>query len=86
MEKVPDAEIPWNYDTPPEDVIALDTALTRLEKEDAEGYRLVLLRYYAGVTVPEAAQLTGSSVRTVERKWRFLHAWLARELDAPAAG
>ena len=65
-------------------MLALDAVLGRLEEKDADGHRLVMLRFYAGVTVPEAARLLGSPVRTVERKWRFLKAWLARELGAPA--
>jgi len=70
---------------PPEEILALDDALARLEAEDLEGHRLVLLRFFAGLSVPEIARTLGVSVSTVERKWRFLRAWLADRLDAPAA-
>jgi RNA polymerase sigma factor (TIGR02999 family) len=85
-EHVVDMDVAWSYDTSPEEVLALDTALSRLKEEDEEGHRLVLLRYYAGLTVPEVADVLGSSVRTVERKWRFLRSWLSRQLEAPATG
>lgn len=73
----------WGFDTPPEQVLALDDALALLEKVDAEGHRLVLLRFYAGLGLQDIAGLLGSSLRTTERKWRFLRVWLARELEAP---
>jgi RNA polymerase sigma factor (TIGR02999 family) len=75
------ADLPWGFDASPEDVLALDQALTKLEAEDEEGHRLVLLRYYAGLPLPEIARVLGSSLRTVERKWRFLRVWLQRELE-----
>jgi DNA-directed RNA polymerase specialized sigma24 family protein len=74
------------FDTSPEEILALDEALLRLEEEDPDGHRLVQLRYYTGLTVPEAARIMGASVRTLERKWRFLRAWLASQLEAPATG
>jgi RNA polymerase sigma factor (TIGR02999 family) len=76
---------PWIYDKTPEDVLALDAALSKLEREDEEGHRLVFLHFYTGLTFAEIAEMLGASLRTVERRWRFLRAWLARELDAPAA-
>jgi RNA polymerase sigma factor (TIGR02999 family) len=88
QERVPldDVEAPWGYDVSPEEVLALDAALEKLEKEDEEGHRLVLLRFYAGLTNTEIAELLEASVRTVERKWRFLRVWLVREMEtAPGA-
>jgi len=78
-------DAPWIYDKTPEEVLALDGALSKLEKEDEEGHRLVFLHFYAGLTFPEVADVLGAPLRTVERRWRFLRAWLARELEAPAA-
>jgi RNA polymerase sigma factor (TIGR02999 family) len=73
-------DIPWLYETSPDEVLALDDALAKLEREDAEGHRLVMLHFYTGLTFVEIAEMDGVSSRTIERKWRFLRVWLAREL------
>lgn len=78
-----DDEAPWAFEATPDAVLALDAALQKLEREDPDGHRFVMLRTYAGLTIDEIAPLLGASSRTAERKWRFLRAWLARELDAP---
>jgi len=86
QERVPfEEDLPWMFAGSPDEVLALDAALTKLEKEDVDGHKLVLLHFYTGLTFAEIAELIGASVRTVERKWRFLRVWLARELEAPAA-
>ena len=74
-------DIALTLEPPVEELLALDAALTKLEEEDPESHRLVLLRYFTGLTVPEAAAVLGVSVSTVERKWRFLRTWLSKELD-----
>lgn len=81
-QRVPFDEEAWAFDSPPESVLALEAALARLEREDPDGCQFVLLRFYAGLTLEEIAGLLGASVRTAERKWRFLRVWLARELGA----
>ena len=63
-----------------EDVIALDDALTRLEREDEVKARIVELRFFGGLSVKEVAETLGLGVRTVERHWEFARAWLYREL------
>ncbi len=73
-------EVDIPVEAPPEDVLALDDALAKLRVEDPDGHQLVELRYFAGLTVPEIAELTGTSVSTIERRWRFVKAWLGREL------
>lgn len=64
------------------DVIALDEALERLARLDEGLSRIVELRYFAGLSVEETAQVLGCSDRTVKRDWRkaraLLHADLAR--------
>jgi RNA polymerase sigma factor (TIGR02999 family) len=67
-----------------DEVIGLDEALGRLEKFDAEGARLVELRYFAGLTLPEAAETLGLSERTAKRRWTTARAWLHHTLS-PAA-
>jgi RNA polymerase sigma factor (TIGR02999 family) len=69
-------------DPPSDDVLGIDDALRKLEQEDPENARLVMLRYFTGLTSEEAADVLGVSVATVERRWRFTRAWLRRELAA----
>ncbi len=72
--------IPDPDSDPREDLIALDAALTRLSAEDPQAARLVELRHFSGLTVPEVAQVMGISPRTADRVWAFARAWLHREL------
>lgn len=64
------------------DVLALDTALTELAEVDPRRAGVVELRFFGGLTVPEVAEATGSSVATVERDWRAARAWLQARLSA----
>ena len=66
---------------PREEVLALDEALTRLAATDPTAARLVELRYFAGLTLPEAAEALGVSARTAGRLWAFARAWLRREVE-----
>ena len=62
------------------DMIALDGALEKLAGMDAQLSGLVHLRFFAGLTVEQTAEVMGSSARTVKRDWSFARAWLHREL------
>jgi RNA polymerase sigma factor (TIGR02999 family) len=62
------------------DLIALDDALDRLARLDAEKAKVVELRFFAGCTVEETAQTLNTSTATVERHWRFARAWLLNKL------
>jgi RNA polymerase sigma factor (TIGR02999 family) len=64
---------------------ALDEALERLEKLDAEQARIVELRYFAGLSIEEAADALGMSPATLKRRWTLARAWLFRELSGPPA-
>jgi RNA polymerase sigma factor (TIGR02999 family) len=66
---------------PDEDLLALDEALTRLAARDPVRADLVKLRYFAGLTVPQAAAALGISVATAERHWAFARAWLFADLN-----
>ncbi len=66
--------------TPVEDVLALDEALDRLEREDARKAQIVMLRFFAGLASARIAELLGISLPTVERDWRYARAWLLREM------
>jgi RNA polymerase sigma factor (TIGR02999 family) len=61
---------------------ALDEALERLEKIDAEQARIVELRYFAGLSIDETSDALGISPATVKRRWSLARAWLYRELSA----
>ncbi len=74
--------VPVAAPEPRDDLLALDDALTRLAAEDPQAARLVELRHFAGMTIPEAAQVLGVSPRTADRVWAFARAWLHRELTA----
>ena len=63
-----------------DDVLALDEALGRLERTDPMAGRLVKLRYFAGLSMAEAAKALGISLRTAERNWTYARAWLHRAL------
>jgi RNA polymerase sigma-70 factor (ECF subfamily) len=64
------------------DVLALDAALTALQKENERFARVMELRYFAGCTLEEIAQLTGQSLATVKRDWAYARAWLYDYLSA----
>jgi len=70
---------------PSEEMLALDDALTRLEEADPRQAKIVMLRYFAGLTNEEIAETLGVSSRTVEREWRFARAFLFTWLSKPNA-
>ncbi len=63
------------------DVMALDEALTELGRVDERQVRLVELRFFAGLTLQEAADTLGMSLATANRDWRFARAWLFNRLS-----
>ncbi len=65
---------------------AIDEALERLEKIDAEQARIVELRYFMGLSIEDTAAALGMSPATLKRRWALARAWLVRELsDGPEA-
>jgi RNA polymerase sigma factor (TIGR02999 family) len=64
-----------------DELLELDDALRRLELVDREAFQVVMLRYFGGLTVEDAAASLGISPRTVKRNWAFARAWLRREID-----
>jgi RNA polymerase sigma factor (TIGR02999 family) len=65
---------------PPDDILALDEALGRLERLDPVKARLVTLRYFAGMTIEQAAEVLHISRVTAHRYWTFARAWLHQQL------
>jgi|RhiMetdeSRZDD1v2_1073273.scaffolds.fasta_scaffold06066_16 RNA polymerase sigma factor (TIGR02999 family) len=65
------------------DVLALDEALDALSSFDDRQCRVVELRFFAGLNIPEAADALGVSTATVEREWAMAKAWLHQRLSTP---
>jgi RNA polymerase sigma factor (TIGR02999 family) len=63
-------------DTPDEDLLSLDEALAQLEAEDPAAAGLVKLRFFAGLTLGQAAATLGIPRRTADRQWAYARAWL----------
>ena len=63
-----------------DELLSLDRMLTELAEHDPRAARVVELRYFAGLTVPEVAQVLEVSVSTVEGDWRHARAWLKKAL------
>ncbi|HRP07658.1 MAG TPA: ECF-type sigma factor [Gemmatimonadales bacterium] len=66
------------------DLLALDDALQQLEAMDPRQARVVELRYFGGLEIPEVAEALGISVATVKRDWTFARAFLLKQLSAEA--
>lgn len=66
---------------PPEDVLAVHEALEELEERDPLKARIVLLRYFTGLTMKETAAVLGLAERTLDRHWRYIRAWLMKRLS-----
>lgn len=64
-----------------DDLLALDEAIQQLEQQDAPAAQLVKLRYFAGLTMAEAAKALGMSQRTAERNWTYAKTWLHARLS-----
>jgi RNA polymerase sigma factor (TIGR02999 family) len=67
----------------PEQVLALNEALDRLAAIEPRKAELVTLRFFGGMSMPEAADALGVSLPTAERWWTFARSWLYTELLGP---
>jgi RNA polymerase sigma factor (TIGR02999 family) len=65
---------------PAENVLAVHEALEELEKQDPLKAQIVLLRYFSGLTTDETAEVLGLAASTLDRKWRYVRAWLLKRL------
>jgi RNA polymerase sigma factor (TIGR02999 family) len=74
-------EVDLAVEPPTDRLLQVDEALKRLEQNDPRKGRIVNLRYFAGLTTEETADVLGISTSTVEREWRFSRSWLQRELS-----
>jgi RNA polymerase sigma factor (TIGR02999 family) len=67
-----------------DDLVALDEALTQLAAADPQAAELVKLRYFAGLTIKQAAEILGVSPRTADFLWTYAKAWLLKKLQSQA--
>jgi RNA polymerase sigma factor (sigma-70 family) len=74
-----DDGLAW-VEPPVDDLLAVDEAIEVLRAEDPRAAELVHLRYYAGLSLEQTAEVLGGSVSTVQREWRYAKAWLAERL------
>jgi RNA polymerase sigma factor (TIGR02999 family) len=80
------ANVELTVNEPPEELLAVDEGLTALAAQHPDKAQLVKLRYFAGLTIEEAAEAMGISVATANRRWAYARAWLFRYLGASEAG
>ena len=66
------------------EVLAVDEALSALAEADAQAADLVRFRYFAGMSIPEAAEALNISPRSADRLWAYARAWLRRAIGDPA--
>ena len=71
---------------PSVDLLAVHEALERFQAVDATAAQIVKLRYFAGLTIPQAAEALGISTSTADRSWAYARAWLHAALKQDAAG
>jgi len=64
-----------------DDILGLDEALQKLEQKDVRKAQLVKLRFFAGLTVAQAAQTLGISTSTAEGDWTYARSWLKLEMS-----
>ena len=89
LERLPLEEVEIGAPEPAVDLLAVHDALEKFEGIDKAAADLVKLRYYAGLTLPQAAEVLGISSSTADRQWAYARAWLHAELrenDAESPG
>ncbi len=79
--RVPLADEVLTVEPPSDDLIALEEALARLERSDPRKGSVVMLRYFAGLSVDQTAAALGISPATVKNEWSFARAWLHRAMS-----
>lgn len=85
-ERVNADEIALSIEPPSEDLLALNEALDRLERDDPRKGQIVMLRYFAGLSREETAEALGLTVRTIDREWRYIKTWLYTQMTAEPPG
>ncbi|MBL0869687.1 MAG: sigma-70 family RNA polymerase sigma factor [Phycisphaerales bacterium] len=83
--RVPLEGLEIDINRPPEEVLAIDVALTKLESVDPRSAQVVILRFYLGLSEVQIAHVLGVTDRTVRRDWIFAKHWLQRELSSASS-
>jgi RNA polymerase sigma factor (TIGR02999 family) len=83
-QELPDIELPAAG--PRLDLLALHEALTKLEQQDKRRAELVKLRFFAGLTIAEAAEVLGVSASTADNDWAYARSWLRLEIEGRDGG
>jgi RNA polymerase sigma factor (TIGR02999 family) len=78
LTSISEAEMPVSTE---EEWLKLDHVLSELEQFDADGSRIVEMRYFMGMTVPEISDVLECSISNVEKKWRCARAWLHQRIQ-----
>jgi DNA-directed RNA polymerase specialized sigma24 family protein len=86
MQRVELDDTRLGYTEPVEELLAIDEALERLACEIPQAAQLVKLRYFAGVSIEDAAEVVGFSRSTAYEHWAYARAWLHRHLRGPQEG
>jgi len=76
-----EAVLTKDNDTPADELIALDEALEKLSNEDKVSADLIKLRFFAGLTMEQAADILGIPRRSADRNWAYARAWLYKEIN-----
>lgn len=84
MERQPLPDVAQAQGPPTEDLLAISEALEKFSREEPLKAELVKLRYFAGLTLPEIAELLGISRATASRHWTYARAWLFDEIFGPS--
>ncbi len=74
-------DVPVECEVPEDDLLDLDEALSQLAREDPQKAEVVKLRFFAGLSHEEAAQVLGIAAVTAKRHWRYARAWLHRQMQ-----
>ena len=80
LQRVPVEDVDLPFDVPPQELLDLDDALTKLEQEAPEKAKAVQLRFFVGMNHEEVGTALGISAVTARRHWRYARAWLRREM------
>lgn len=74
------------FERPSDEILAVDESLEKLAREDPVAAHLVKLRYFAGLSLPEAAKALGISPRTADRLWAYARTWLRVDIETGKSG
>jgi len=86
LHRRPIEELEIEAPQPSEDLLVVHEALERFQVVDSEAAQVVKLRYFAGLTIPQAADALGISTSTADRSWAYARAWLHAALKHDGAG